>query len=178
MGIFPADGPRLINLQILTGLYATAAQNVLIGIVPVGRIAGVHLIRLLLKRVTLVFHGEQLSGVVDGAVAVVVAHRAGEIVIVDRLRWRRSCRRKRAMPRRFFPSPQETGCKTAGATNTSRRLQRHGLIDFQQVVAVERDLGGPDHAVHLLSVVDADDWSVTAGFRKVQAIATAPGVTL
>ena len=38
-----------------------------------------------------------------------------------------------------------------------RRLERHILVDFQKIVAVEFDLGGADHAVHLLSVADADD---------------------
>jgi hypothetical protein len=41
-------------------------------------------VSLLLKRVALVFHGEQFGGVVHGAVAVVVvAHRTVEIVIVQ-----------------------------------------------------------------------------------------------
>jgi hypothetical protein len=42
-------------------------------------------------------------------------------------------------------------------TKQLHRLQRHDLLDCQQVVAVELDLSGADHAVHLLSSADTDD---------------------
>ena len=84
MRIFPADRQRLVDLQILAGLHAAAAQNALIGIVAVERITVVDLVGLLLKRVTLVFHGQQFGSVVDCAVAVVVvAHRAVKLMIAE-----------------------------------------------------------------------------------------------
>src|ERR1017187_4418122 len=91
MRIFPADGQRLVDLQILAGLHATATQNALIGIVAVKRIAVVDLVRLLLKRVALVIDGEQFGGVMDRTIAVVVvANRTVELVVaenaVERLR--------------------------------------------------------------------------------------------
>src|SRR5579863_6979637 len=84
MRIFPVYGQRLVDLQILARLHAAAAQNALIGIVAVERIAVVDLVWLLLKGVALVFHGEQFGGVVDRAVAVVVvAYRTVEFVIAE-----------------------------------------------------------------------------------------------
>ena len=82
MRIAPADGQSFVHLQILASLHAAAAQDALAGIVAVERIAFVHLVRLWLEGVTLVVQREQLSGVMNRTVSVVVvADRAVEFVI-------------------------------------------------------------------------------------------------
>ena len=84
MRIFPVDGQRLVDLQVLAGLHAAAAQNALVGIVAVERIAVVDFVGLGLERDMLVLDGEQFGGVVDRAVAVVVvADGAVEHVIAE-----------------------------------------------------------------------------------------------
>ena len=81
-GVFPANGERLIHLKVLTRSHAAPAEDALIGIVTIERIAAIDLVRLFLKRIMLVLDSEQFRGVVHGAVAVVVvAYRAIELVI-------------------------------------------------------------------------------------------------
>ena len=63
-------------------------------------------------------------------------------------------------PHRFGMLPSGVGQSTpldTQGSELSRRLQRHHLLNFQQIVAVEFDFRRADHAVHLLSAADADD---------------------
>jgi len=71
-------------LQILAGLDAAAAQDALIGIVSIERIAAVDLIRLRLEWIMLMLDPEKLGGVMNGAITVVViANRAIEFVVPE-----------------------------------------------------------------------------------------------
>ena len=82
--IFPVDGQRFIDLDVLAGLYAAATENALIGIVAVERIGVIDLVGLRSKWDSLMLDGQQLRRVMDGAVAiVVVAHRAVEHVVAE-----------------------------------------------------------------------------------------------
>src|SRR5712691_12706998 len=82
MRILPADRKRLVDLQILAGFDAPAAQDALTRVVTVKRITTVDSIRFRFKRIALMFHTEQFRRVVDRAVSVVVvAHGAVELVI-------------------------------------------------------------------------------------------------
>src|ERR1035441_4532138 len=77
MFIFPANRQRFVHLQILASLHATPAQNALAGIVAIEGVGVVDGIRFRLERNLLMFDAQQLGGVVDSAVAVVVvANRA------------------------------------------------------------------------------------------------------
>ena len=108
MRVFPADRERFVHLHVLAGLHAAAAENALVGIVAIEGIGDVHLVRLGLERDMLVLDGEQLRGVVDRAIAVVVvADGAVEQVVaedaVERLALRRM-RRGRASSRPSCPA--------------------------------------------------------------------------
>ena len=80
----PVDGEGLVDLHVLAGLDAAAAENALVGIVAVEGIGVILLVGLAAKGPRLVLHVEMLDGVVDGAVAVVVvADGAVEVVILE-----------------------------------------------------------------------------------------------
>src|SRR5712692_11159403 len=82
--IFPVDGKRFVDLDVLTSLYTAATQNALIGIVAIERIRVIDFVRLRSKRDSLMFDGQQLGGVMDRAIAiVVVANRAVEHVVAE-----------------------------------------------------------------------------------------------
>src|SRR6266404_1044898 len=70
--VFPTDRQSFIDLKVLARFDAAAAQDALIGIVTVERIARIDLVRLGLKRVVLMRYSEQFGRVMNGAVAVVV----------------------------------------------------------------------------------------------------------
>ena len=70
--IFPVDGERFIDLDVLTCLYAAATQNALVGIVAVERVRVIDLVRFRSERYFLVLDGQQFRGVMDDAIAVVV----------------------------------------------------------------------------------------------------------
>jgi len=73
-----------LNLDVLTSLYTAATQNALIGIVAIERIRVIDFVRLRSKRDSLMFDGQQLGGVMDRAIAiVVVANRAVEHVVTQ-----------------------------------------------------------------------------------------------
>src|ERR1700692_2562495 len=82
--IFPIDGKRFIDLNVLTSLYAAAAENALIRIVAVERIRVINLVRLRSKRNFLVLNGNTLRRFMEGAIAiVVVADSAVKKVIAE-----------------------------------------------------------------------------------------------
>src|SRR6266436_3646527 len=82
--IFPVDGKRFVDLDVLTSLNAAAAQNALIGIVAIERIRVIDLVGLRSKRDSLMLNGQQLRRVMDSAIAiVVVADRAVEHVVAE-----------------------------------------------------------------------------------------------
>src|SRR5438105_455190 len=84
MGILPADGQSFVDLEVLAGLDATAAQNALVGIVTVERVRVINLVGLRFEGHALVFDAQHLRGVVYRAVAViVVADGAIEKVIAQ-----------------------------------------------------------------------------------------------
>ena len=72
MGIFPADGKRFVDLQILTRLHTSPAQDALIRVVTIEGIGSVDLVRLGPIGDTLVFDFQQPSRIVNGAVPIVV----------------------------------------------------------------------------------------------------------
>ena len=63
--VFPADGERFVDFQVLAGFHAAAAKDALVGIVAIERIAVVDLVRLRLERDMLVVDLQQSGGVVD-----------------------------------------------------------------------------------------------------------------
>ena len=80
----PVDGEGLVDLHVLAGLDAAAAEDALVGIVAVEGIGMVLLVGLAAEGPRLVLHVEMFDGVVDGAVAVVVvADGAVEVVILE-----------------------------------------------------------------------------------------------
>jgi hypothetical protein len=82
--ILPVDGQRFVDLDVLAGLHAAAAENALVGIVAVERIGVIDFVGLGYERDSLVLDGQQLRGVVDRAIAVVVvADRAVEHVVAE-----------------------------------------------------------------------------------------------
>src|SRR5882724_13290571 len=82
--VFPVDGKRFVDLDILTSLYAAAAQNALIGIVAIERIRVIDFVGLRSKRDSLMLNGQQLRRVMDSAIAIVViADRAIKKVITE-----------------------------------------------------------------------------------------------
>src|SRR6266481_5084332 len=82
--IFPVDGKRFVDLDVLTSLYAAATENALIGIVTIERIRVIDLVRLRSKRDSLMLNGQQFRRVMDSAIAiVVVADRAVEQVVTE-----------------------------------------------------------------------------------------------
>ncbi len=84
MWILPADGQSFVDLEILAGLDAAAAENTLIGIVTVERVGVIDLVGLGLEWQALVLDAQHLRGVVHCAVAVVVvAHGAIQEVIAQ-----------------------------------------------------------------------------------------------
>src|SRR5882724_5721531 len=70
--VFPVDGKRFVDLDVLTSLYAAAAQNALIGIVAIERIRVIDFVGFRMKRDALMFDGQQLRRVMDSAIAIVV----------------------------------------------------------------------------------------------------------
>jgi hypothetical protein len=84
MWVFPINRKRFIHLKVLACLDATPAEDALIGIVAIEGIAVVDFVGLGAIGSLLMFNRQQLGGVMDGAVAVViVAHRAVENVVAE-----------------------------------------------------------------------------------------------
>ena len=81
---FPADGECLVDLDVLAGLHAAAAEDALAGVVAVKGVGVVLLVAFFAVFADLVLHVELGGGVVDGAVAVVVvADRAVQVVVFE-----------------------------------------------------------------------------------------------
>src|SRR4051794_27526802 len=77
--IFPPNREGLIDLDILARLNAAPTKDALVWIVSIKWIRRVHLIRFGFEWDFLMLNRQELRGVMDGAVAViVVAHRAVE----------------------------------------------------------------------------------------------------
>src|SRR3989442_10062878 len=72
MGILPADRQSFVDLEILTGFDAAAAQNALVWIIAVERVGVIDFVGLGFEREALVLDAQHLGGVVNRAVAVVV----------------------------------------------------------------------------------------------------------
>ena len=72
MGILPADRQSFVDLEILAGFDAAAAQNALIGVVTVERVGVIDFVGLGFEREALVLDAQHLCRVVHRAVAVVV----------------------------------------------------------------------------------------------------------
>jgi len=84
IGIFPINRKSFVDLDVLTSLHTTAAENALIGIVAIERIRVVDLVGLRSKWDSLVLNGQQFRRVMDSAIAIVViADRAIKKVITD-----------------------------------------------------------------------------------------------
>src|SRR5207302_4550748 len=82
--VLPVDRKGFVHLDILASLNATAAEDALIGIVTVEGIGVVNFVRLRSERNSLVFNGQQLCRVMNGAISIVViADRAIEKVITE-----------------------------------------------------------------------------------------------
>ncbi len=82
MGILPADGQSFVDLEILTGFDAAAAENALVGIVTIKRVGVIDFVGLGFEWEVLVLDGKHLRGVVNDTVAiVVVTYRAIQKVI-------------------------------------------------------------------------------------------------
>src|SRR6266849_1603758 len=72
MGILPANGQSFVDLEILAGFDAAAAQNALVGIIAVERVGVIDFVGLGFEREALVLDAQNLRRVVHRAVAVVV----------------------------------------------------------------------------------------------------------
>ena len=70
----PIDGERFVHLNVLTGLDAAAAKNALVRVIAIERIGPVLFIWLRLIGSRLVLHIQVRSGVVNGAVLIVLSH--------------------------------------------------------------------------------------------------------
>ncbi len=82
MGRGPVDGEGFVDLNILAGLHAAAAEDALVGIVAIEGVGAVLLVGLGLVGDGLMLYVEVCAGVVDGAVfVVVIADRAVELVV-------------------------------------------------------------------------------------------------
>src|SRR5438094_3632937 len=82
--ILPVNRKSFVDLDVLTGFNAAAAENALIGIVAIERIRAVDLVGLRSKRDSLMLNGQQLRRVMDSAIAIVViADRAIKKVITE-----------------------------------------------------------------------------------------------
>ena len=84
MGGGPIDGEGFVDLDILAGFDAAAAEDALVGVVAIEGVGEVLLVGLGLVGNGLVLHVEVCDGVVDGAVLVVViADGAVEEVVAE-----------------------------------------------------------------------------------------------
>jgi hypothetical protein len=84
MWILPVDGERFVDFDVLAGLDTAATKDALVRIVPVKRVRGVDLVRLLGEWDFLMIHREHLGRVVHRAVAViVVADRAVKHMVLE-----------------------------------------------------------------------------------------------
>ena len=84
MGVFPTDRECFIHLQRLTSLYTAAAENALVGIVPIEGVRVVDFVRFGSIRYLLVFDLQQFGCIMNGAVTVIiVANRAVEKVVAQ-----------------------------------------------------------------------------------------------
>ena len=84
MFALPVDRERLVDLHVLAGLDAAAAENALVGIVAVEGVGVVLRVGLGREGAGLVLYVELCGRVVDGAVpVVVVADGAVEIVVLE-----------------------------------------------------------------------------------------------
>ncbi len=84
VGALPVDGEGFVDLDVLAGFDATAAEDALVGVVAVEGVGVVLLVGLVFELAALVLYVEDGSGVVDGAVVVVViADGAVEHVVLQ-----------------------------------------------------------------------------------------------
>ena len=82
MVVFPTDRECFIHLQGLARLHTAAAQNTLVGVVPIEGVGIVDFVRLGSIRYLLMFDLQQFRCVMNSAVAVVVvANRTIEKVV-------------------------------------------------------------------------------------------------
>ena len=82
--VFPVDGECFVDLVVLAGLHAAAAQDALVGVIAVEGIALVLLVGLGQEGVGLVLDLQQCCGVVHRTVSVVViAYRAVQQVVAE-----------------------------------------------------------------------------------------------
>ena len=84
IGVFPVDGERFVNLDVLTCLDAPAAENALVGVVAIERICVIDLVRFRSEWDPLMLNSQQFRCVVDHAIAVVVvADRAVQHMVAE-----------------------------------------------------------------------------------------------
>ena len=82
--IFPVDGERFIDFNVLTSLNAPAAKNALIRIVTIKRICVIDFVRFRSEWDSLMLNRQQFRRVVDYAIAiVVVTDRAVQHVVAE-----------------------------------------------------------------------------------------------
>src|SRR5579864_4795880 len=84
IGVFPVDRERFVDLDVLAGFYAPAAENALVGIVAIERICVIDLVRFRSEWDLLMLNRQQLCRVMNGAISIViVADCAIEKVITE-----------------------------------------------------------------------------------------------
>ena len=79
----PVDGEGFVDLDVLAGFDASAAEDALVGIVAIEGVGAVLLVGLLFVGDGLVLYVEVSTGVVDGAVLVVVVADSAVELMVD-----------------------------------------------------------------------------------------------
>ena len=72
MRIFPADGERFVDLQILTSLHTPPAKDALVRVVPIEGIRFIDFVGLGSIRDALMLNLQQGCRIVNGAIAVVI----------------------------------------------------------------------------------------------------------
>ncbi len=146
MRIFPADRKRLVDLDILTSLHTTSAENTLIRIVSVKWVRIIYFVRLGLKRDFLMLHRHLLGCVVHRAIPIViVADGTVEHVI----------------------SKNPIECFS---------LRGHGFLGFRGDIHSERHFGGASAhqlAIHLdhagVTALNGAELGVVADLGKLRA---------
>jgi hypothetical protein len=72
IGVFPVDRERFVDLDVLAGFYAPAAENALVGIVAIERICVIDLVRFRSEWDLLMLNRQQLCRVMNSAISIVV----------------------------------------------------------------------------------------------------------
>src|SRR5437879_1525347 len=84
--ILPTNRERLVDLNVLAGFDAAAAEDALIGIVPIKGIGRIDRVRFVFEGSVLMLDSKELGGVMDRAVPVVIiADGAVKLVIAENL---------------------------------------------------------------------------------------------